>query len=107
MKKYGRLLSKINSITLVPLTAVTLLDGSGTADLLEISCKSFIALINPAVGFSKAFVAFPNVVVRFSDMAPVAFVVLVNPLVAFVAMDSVALEPDKERLASVFYEDKL
>jgi hypothetical protein len=40
-------------------------------------------------------------------MAPVAFVVLVNPLVAFVAMDSVALEPDKERLASVFYEDKL
>jgi hypothetical protein len=56
-------------------------------------CKAFVALINPAVAFSKAFVAFSNVVlIRFSDMAPVEFVVVlvVPPAVVVVVVDLLA-----------------
>ena len=50
------------------------------------SCKAFVALANPAVAFSKATVAFPKLLVIFSDDAAVAFVVLVEPLVIFVVI---------------------
>jgi hypothetical protein len=100
MKRAGRLLSKIEFITLVALTAVALavVVGSGlaAAEILEIFCKACVALVNAAVAFakalvvlwvifvafSKALVAFANVPVTFSDMALVAFVVLVNPAVS-------------------------
>ena len=48
--------------------------------------RLFVALANLAVAFSKATVAFPKLLVTFSDNAPVAFVVLVEPLVIFVVV---------------------
>jgi hypothetical protein len=123
MKRAGRLLSKIELITVVALTAVALaVVGSGlaAAGILEIFCKACVALVNAAVAFakalvvfwvifvafSKALVAFANVPVTFSDMALVAFVVLVNPAVV-VVRDLLALGAGKEELASTFSEDKL
>jgi hypothetical protein len=126
MKRAGRLLSKIEFITLVALTAVALavVVGSGlaAAEILEIFCKACVALVNAAVAFakalvvfwvifvafSKALVAFANVSVTFSDMALVALVVLVNPAVVVVDIrDLLALGAGKEELDSTFSEDKL
>jgi hypothetical protein len=119
MKRAGRLLSKIEFITLVALTAVALavVVGSGlaAAEILEIFCKACVALVNAAVAFAKAlvvfwviFVAFSNVSVTFSDMALVALVVLVNPAVVVVDIrDLLALGAGKEELDSTFSEDKL
>ena len=122
MKRAGRLLSNIEFITLVALTAVALaVAGNGlAAEILEIFCKACVALVNAAVAFakalvvfwvifvafSKALVAFAKVPVPFSDMALVAFVVLVNPAVVSIR-DLLALGADKEKLASIFSEDKL
>lgn len=124
MKRAGRLLSKIELIIVVELTAVALavVVGSGlaAAEILEIVCKACVALVNVAVAFakalvefwfifvafSKALVAFANVPVTFSDMALVAFVVLVNPAVV-VVRDLLAVGAAKEELASTFSEDKL
>jgi hypothetical protein len=123
MKRAGRLLSKIELITVVALTAVALavVVGSGlAAGILEIFCKACVALVNAAVAFakalvvfwvifvafSKALVAFANIPVTFSDMALVAFVVLVN-LAAVVVKDLPVLGAGKEELASTFSEDKL
>jgi hypothetical protein len=91
MKIIGRLLSKIAFITFVVLTdvalvAVVVVVNGGAAEILEMSCKAFVALANPAVAFSKATVAFPKLLVIFSDDAAVAFVVLVEPLVIFVVI---------------------
>ena len=83
MKTAGRLFSKIELITEVVLTtlALVLAIGSGgpAAGMLEIFCKALVALVNPAVAFSKASVALPSVLVRFSVMAFVRFAVLVKP----------------------------
>src|ERR687895_2598813 len=83
MKTAGRLLSKIELITVVVSTALALVleigAGGPAAGMLEIFCKAFVALVNPAVAFSKAFVAFPNVLVRFPAGAFVLFAVLVGP----------------------------
>ena len=111
MKRAGRLLSKIELITVVAFTAVPLavVVGSGlaAAGILEIFCKACVALVNAAVAFSKALVALANVPVTFSDMALVAFVVLVNPAVVVVRGDLLASGAGKEKLASTFSEDKL
>jgi hypothetical protein len=115
MKTAGRLLSKIEFITVVVFTALALVvaiggGGGPAAGMLEIFCKAFVALVKPAVAFSKAFVAFPNVLVRFSAMALVVFVVLVDPpaVVADVIMDSLALpESEEDELASACSEGKL
>jgi hypothetical protein len=110
MKRAGRLLSKIELITVVALTAVALVavGGSGlaAAKILEIFCKDSVALVNAAVAFSKALVVFSNLPITFSDMALVAFVVLINTPVA-VVMDLLKLGTGKEKLASAFSEDKL
>ena len=123
MKTAGRLFSNIEFITEVALTAVALAvvgNGLPAAKILEILCKSCVALVNAAVAFAKALVvfwiifvafskalgAFANVPVTFSDMALVAFVVLVNPAVV-VVRDSMALGAGKEELASTFSADKL
>jgi hypothetical protein len=123
MKRAGRLLSKIEFITLVALTAVELAvvgNGLAAAEILEIFCKACVALVNVAVAFakalvvfwvifvafSKALVAFTNVPVTFSDMAFVAFVVLINPP-AIVVMDLLELGTGEEKLAITFPEDKL
>ncbi|MFL6322174.1 MAG: hypothetical protein ACJ72Q_17095, partial [Nitrososphaeraceae archaeon] len=114
MKRAGRLLSKIEFITLVALTAVELaVVGNGlAAEILEIFYKACVALVNAAVAFakalvvfwvifvafSKALVAFTNVPVTFSDMAFVAFVVLINPP-AIVVMDLLELVTGEEKLA--------
>ncbi|MBD0360522.1 MAG: hypothetical protein ICV56_07420 [Nitrososphaeraceae archaeon] len=58
------------------------------------------------VAFSKALVAFANVPVKFSDMALVALVALVNPAVV-VVRDLLAFGAAEEELASTFSEDKL
>ena len=64
MKRAGRLLSKIELITVVALTAVALavvvVVGSGlaAAEILEIFCKASVALVNAAVAFAKALVVF-------------------------------------------------
>src|SRR5919106_1204517 len=101
MKRAGRLLSKIELITVVALTAVALAvvvgNGLAAAEILEIFCKACVALVNAAVAFSKALVALANVPVTFSDMALVAFVVLVNPAVV-VVRDLLALGAGKEEL---------
>ena len=64
MKTVGRLFSKIELITEVVLTrlALVLAIGSGgpAAGMPEIFCKAFVALVNPAVAFSKASVALPS-----------------------------------------------
>ena len=123
MKRAGRLLSNIEFITLVALTAVALAvagNGLAAAEILEIFCKACVAFVNAAVAFakalvvfwvifvafSKALVAFAKVPVTFSDMALVAFVVLVNPAVVSIR-DLLALGAGKEKLASIFSEDKL
>jgi hypothetical protein len=114
MKTAGRLLSKIEFITVVVFTALALVGvigaGGPAAGMLEIFCKAFVALVNPAVAFSNAFVAFPNVLVTFSVMAVVVFVVLVDPpaIVVEVTMDSLALPASEEdELASACSEGKL
>jgi hypothetical protein len=115
MKRAGRLLSKIEFITLVALTAVALaVVGNGlAAEILEISCKACVALVNAAVALVNAlvvfwiiFVAFANVLVTFSDIALVALVALFNPPVVFV-MDLLALGAGIEKLANAFSEYKL
>jgi hypothetical protein len=109
MKRAGRLLSNIELIIVVALTAVALavVVGSGlAAEILEIFCKASVALVNAAVAFSKALVVFSNLPVTFSDMGLVAFVVLVNPSVV-VVMDLLELGTGKEKLDSAFSEDKL
>jgi hypothetical protein len=110
MKRAGRLLSKIELITVVALTAVALAVVVGSslaaAEILEIFCKASVALVNAAVAFSKALVVFSNLPVTFSDMGLVAFVVLVNPSVV-VVMDLLELGTGKEKLDSAFSEDKL
>jgi hypothetical protein len=122
MKIAGRLLSKIEFITLVALTTVALVivDCGLAVGIREIFCKACVALVNAAVAsakelvvfwvifvaISKALVAFANVLLTFSDMALVAFVILVNPSVVFVR-NLLALGAAKEELASMFSEDKL
>jgi hypothetical protein len=113
MKTAGRLLSKIEFITVVVLTALALVPAMGiggpTAGMLEIFCKAFVALVKPAVAFSKAFVAFPNVLVRFSVMAFVMFAVLVEPSGADVILDSLAFPASdgEDELARALSEGKL
>jgi hypothetical protein len=120
MKTAGRLLSKIEFITVVVLTAVALVvvmgsagGGAGAlavAERLEIiSCKAIVALVNATVAFSKGLVAFSNLLVTFSDIALVAFVVLVEPpiVVVVAVMDSLALGAGEEGLASACSEGKL
>jgi hypothetical protein len=113
MKTAGRLLSKIEFITVVVLTALALVPAMGiggpTAGMLEIFCKAFVALVKPAVAFSKAFVAFPNVLVRFSVMAFVMFAVLVEPPGADVILDSLAFPASdgEDELARACSEGKL
>jgi hypothetical protein len=113
MKTAGRLLSKIEFITVVVLTALALVPAMGiggpTAGMLEIFCKAFVALVNPAVAFSKALVAFPNVLVRFSVMAFVMFAVLVEPPGADVILDSLAFPASdgEDELARALSEGKL
>jgi hypothetical protein len=115
IKIIGRLVSKIEFITVVALTAlgpVTVVGvGEGVADdgvaagmMLEIFCKAFVALVNAAVVFSKALVVFSNLSLTVSEIAPppVALVVvllLVNPpppVVIVVLKGSVALGVGKE-----------
>jgi hypothetical protein len=114
MKTAGRLLSNIEFITVVVLTAVAFVRARGggggpVAGMLEIFCKAFVALVNPAVAFSKASVAFPKLLVRFSVMALLVFVVLVEPPGADVVMDSLALPASdgEDKLASACSEGKL
>jgi hypothetical protein len=110
MKRAGRLLSKIELITVVALTAVALavVVGSGlaAAEILEIFCKTSVALVNAAVAFSKALVVFSNLSLTVSDIAspPVALVVLIvlanpPPVVVFLR-GSVAFSPDGEEVGS-------
>jgi hypothetical protein len=111
MKRAGRLLSNIELIIVVELTAVALavvvVVGSGlAAEILEIFCKASIELVNAAVAFSKAFVVFSNLPVMFSDTALVAFVVLVTPPVVAVR-ELLSLVAGKDKLAIAFSEDKL
>jgi hypothetical protein len=113
MKTAGRLLSKIEFITVVVLTALALVlvmgSGGPAAGMLEIFCKAFVALVNPAVAFSKAFVAFPSVLVRFPAGAFVLFAVLVGPPGANVITDSLAFPASDggDELASACSEGKL
>jgi hypothetical protein len=108
MKTAGRLLSNIEFITVVALTALALVLAMGTggpaAGMLEIFCKAFVALVNPAVAFSKASVALPSVLVRFSAVAFVVFAVLVEPP----AVGSLALPASEEdEVARACSEGKL
>src|SRR5919108_3604088 len=85
IKIIGRLVSKIEFITVVALTALALVtvvgagadDGVAAGMMLEIFCKAFVALVNAAVVFSKALVVFSNLSSTISKIAPpVALVVL-------------------------------
>src|SRR5919108_4897107 len=86
IKIIGRLVSKIEFITVVALTALALVTvvGGGAADdgvaagmMLEIFCKASVALVNAAVVFSKALVVFSNLSSTISKIAPpVALIVL-------------------------------
>jgi hypothetical protein len=115
IKIIGRLVSKIEFITVVALTALALVtvvggrrgaddDGVTAGMMLEIFCKAFVALVNAAVVFSKALVVFSNLSLTVSEIAPppVALVVvllLVNPpppVVIVVLKGSVALGVGKE-----------
>jgi hypothetical protein len=128
IKIIGRLVSKIEFITVVALTAlglVTVVGAEGAADdgvaagmMLEIFCKAFVALVNAAVVFSKALVVFSNLSLTISEVAPpvalvVVLLLLVNPppLVVAVLKGSVALGVGKEEVAVVaitaLSEDKL
>ena len=129
IKIIGRLVSKIEFITVVALTALALVTvvggrGGGAADddvaagmMLEIFCKAFVALANAAVVFSKALVVFSNLSLTISDeiAPPVALVVvllLANlPPVVVVLRGSIALGVGEEEVAVVattaLSEDKL
>jgi hypothetical protein len=131
IKIIGRLVSKIEFITVVALTALALVtvvagrvgaaadDGVAAGMMLEIFCKAFVALVNAAVVFSKALVVFSNLSLTISaEVAiPVALAVvllLVNPppvIVVIVLKGSVALGVGKEEVAVVattaLSEDKL
>jgi hypothetical protein len=131
IKIIGRLVSKIEFITVVALTALALVTvvgegGAGAADdgvaagmMLEIFCKASVALVNAAVVFSKALVVFSNLSLTISaEVAiPVALAVvllLVNPppvIVVIVLKGSVALGVGEEEVAVVattsLSEDKL
>src|ERR671923_457949 len=98
IKIIGRLVSKIEFITVVALTALALVtvvggragadDGVAAGMMLEIFCKAFVALVNAAVVFSKALVVFSNLSLTISEeIAPsVALVVLVNPPLVIVVL---------------------
>jgi hypothetical protein len=128
IKIIGRLVSKIEFITVVALTAlglVTVVGGRRGADdegiaagmMLEIFCKAFVALVNAAVVFSKALVVFSNLSLTVSaEIAPpVALVVvllLVNPLpvIVVVLKGSIALGVGEEEIVvatTALSEDKL
>lgn len=128
IKIIGRLVSKIEFITVVALTALALVTvvgggGEGGADdgvaagmMLEIFCKAFVALVNAAVVFSKALVVFSNLSLTISaEIAPpvalVVVVLLVNPPpVVVVLKGSVALGVGEEEVAvatAALSEDKL
>jgi hypothetical protein len=130
IKIIGRLVSKIEFITVVALTALALVtvvggrrgaadDGIAAGMMLEIFCKAFVALVNAAVVFSKALVVFSNLSLTVSEIAPppVALVVvlLVNPpppVVIVVLKGSVALGVGKEEeevvvATTALSEDKL
>lgn len=132
IKIIGRLVSKIEFITVVALTALALVtvvagrvggaadDGVAAGMMLEIFCKAFVALVNAAVVFSKALVVFSNLSLTISaEVAiPVALAVvllLVNPppviVVVVVLKGSVALGVGEEEVAVVattaLSEDKL
>jgi hypothetical protein len=123
IKIIGRLVSKIEFITVVALTAlglVTVVGGRAGADdgvaagmMLEIFCKAFVALVNAAVVFSKALVVFSNLSLTISEVAPpVALVVLlVNPPPVIVVLKgSVAFGVVEEEVVvatTALSEDKL
>src|ERR671925_1839223 len=111
IKIVGRLLSKIEFITVVALTALALVtvvggragadDGVAAGMMLEIFCKAFVALVNAAVVFSKALVVFSNLSLTISEVAPplALIVLLVNPpLVIVVLKGSVALGVGEEEV---------
>ena len=128
IKIIGRLVSKIEFITVVALTALALVtvvagrvggaadDGVAAGMMLEIFCKASVALVNAAVVFSKALVVFSNLSLTISEIAPppVALVVvlLVNPppvVIVVVLKGSVALGVGKEEVVATtaLSEDKL
>jgi hypothetical protein len=128
IKIIGRLVSKIEFITVVALTALALVtvvggrrgaadDGVAAGMMLEIFCKAFVALVNAAVVFSKALVVFSNLSLTISDEVapPVALVVvllLVNlpPVIVVVLKGSVALvvgEEEEVVATTALSEDKL
>ena len=124
IKIIGRLVSKIEFITVVALTALALVtvvggradDGVAAGMMLEIFCKASVALVNAAVVFSKALVVFSNLSLTISDeiAPPVALVLLlllVNPPPVIVVLKgSVALGVGEEEVAVVataLSEDKL
>jgi hypothetical protein len=126
IKIIGRLVSKIEFITVVALTALALVtvvggragadDGVAAGMMLEIFCKAFVALVNAAVVFSKALVVFSNLSLTISEVAPpVALVVvllLVNPppVIVVVLKGSVALGVGEEEVVvatTALSEDKM
>jgi hypothetical protein len=129
IKIIGRLVSKIEFITVVALTALALVtvvagrvggaadDGVAAGMMLEIFCKASVALVNAAVVFSKALVVFSNLSLTISDeiAPPVALVLvllLVNPPPVIVVLKgSIALGVGEEEVAVVattaLSEDKL
>ena len=123
IKIIGRLVSKIEFITVVALTALALVtvvggragadDGVAAGMMLEIFCKAFVALVNAAVVFSKALVVFSNLSLTISEVAPplALIVLLVNPpLVIVVLKGSVALgvgEEEEVVATTALSEDKL
>jgi hypothetical protein len=125
IKIIGRLVSKIEFITVVALTAlglVTVVGGRAGADdgvaagmMLEIFCKAFVALVNAAVVFSKAVVVFSNLSLTISEVAPppVALVVVLSvnppPVVIVVLKGSIALGVGEEEVVATtaLSEDKL
>ena len=128
IKIIGRLVSKIEFITVVALTALALVtvvagrvggdadDGIAAGMMLEIFCKAFVALVNAAVVFSKALVVFSNLSLTISaEVAPpvalVVLLLLVNPPpVVVVLKGSVALGVGKREVVvatTALSEDKL
>ena len=127
IKIIGRLVSKIEFITVVALTALALVtvvgegragadDGVAAGMMLEIFCKAFVALVNAAVVFSKALVVFSNLSLTISaEVAPpvalVVLLLLVNPPpVVVVLKGSVALGVGKGEVVvatTALSEDKL
>jgi hypothetical protein len=129
IKIIGRLVSKIEFITVVALTALALVtvvggrrgaadDGVAAGMMLEIFCKAFVALVNAAVVFSKALVVFSNLSLTISDeVAPpvplVVVLLLVNlpPVIVVVLKGSVALVVGEEEevvvATTALSEDKL